>query len=196
MILAGGASTRMGRPKPLLDLAGQSILERVRSKLDTICSEIILVTHKPTDFIDCDLKIVQDLVPVRGPLGGLATGLFYAQYQWAIVLACDLPFLKLELLNLLARQALASPQGPRAVIPYHAAGWEPLVAAYSKACYKITRRLLDKGNASLLDLKDNGVPFQIIPEEDLREIDPDLSSFNNLNTPEDLARAREIFSKN
>ena len=185
----------MGRPKAQLELAGQTILERVRLKLATICREIILVTHKPTDFMDCDPKIVQDIIPDRGPLGGLVTGLFYARYPWTIVLACDLPFIKLELLDLLARRALAASEGPRVVIPYHPAGWEPLVAAYSRNCFKIARRLLDQENASLLDLKDNGVPFQIISEDDLKKTDPDLSSFNNLNTPEDLAKAREIFDK-
>jgi len=195
LILAGGASQRMGRPKAQVELSGQTILDRIRSKLTPICREIILATNRPTDFFDCDLEIVQDLVPGRGPLGGLATGLFFAHYPWTLVMACDLPFVKPELLTLLAQKALTAPHGPRALIPQHAAGWEPLVAVYSKSCLKAALKLLAHERPRLQDLRRQGVVFQFVTEEELVKFDPDLISFINLNTPEDLERARDLLGE-
>ncbi|MBW1709766.1 MAG: molybdenum cofactor guanylyltransferase [Deltaproteobacteria bacterium] len=192
LILAGGASLRMGQPKAQMRLSGQTILERVRSKLTPICREIIIVTNRPTDLLEYDLEIVQDLVLNRGPLGGLTTGLFYAHYPWTMVLACDLPFVKIELLSFLAQKTLAARQGPHALIPQHQAGWEPLVAAYSKSCLKSALKLLSLQRSRLYDLKRCGVFFELVPEEELRKLDPDLTSFININTPEDFERARDF----
>ncbi|MBW2091884.1 MAG: molybdenum cofactor guanylyltransferase [Deltaproteobacteria bacterium] len=194
LILAGGASRRMGQPKAQLELSGQKIFERVRSKLAPICQEIILVTNRPTDFLDCDLEIVQDLVLGRGPLGGLATGLLYAHYPWSLALACDLPFVKTEILDYLAQRALAASPGPRALIPEHKAGWEPLVAVYSKSCLKAALKLLSHKRPRLNDLRYNGVFFERVTEEELRKLDQDLISFINLNTPEELEWARDKFA--
>ena len=190
LILAGGASKRMGRPKAHLELDGRTILERVRAVLAPKVSRLLVVTNQPTDYLDVDLEIARDLVPGQGPLGGLATGLFYTRTDWALLLACDLPFVRPEVVDYLARTALEKTAGARALIPYHAKGWEPLLAAYGRGCYPAARRLLRSGG-SLLDLRDAGVRVQAVDEETLRGLDPDLESFINLNTPEDLARAQE-----
>ena len=185
----------MGKPKAQIKLSGQTILERVRAKLTPLCREIILVTNQPTDFLEYDLEIVQDLIPGRGPLGGLATGLLHAHYPWALVLACDLPFVKLPLLDYLAQKALAAPPGPRAVIPRHSAGWEPLVAVYSKSCLKPAHKLLSLKNSRINDLKNCGVFFEFVPEGELLKLDGQLLSFVNLNTPEDLERAKKLLAE-
>lgn len=195
LILAGGASQRMGRPKAQLELAGQTLVERVREKLEPLCRELIIVTKQPTDFINIDLMVVSDLVPRRGPLGGLVTGLFYAHYPWSIVLACDLPFVNEDLLHLLIKRAVNGKGGSRAVIPKHTAGWEPLVACYSKDCLPWARKLLLKENPSLLDLKENGVRVDMLSEEEMVRLDPKLDSFVNINTPEDFELAEELLKK-
>jgi len=191
LILAGGASKRMGRPKARLMLDGQTILERVRAVMAPMVSRILVVTNRPSDYLDLDLEIVRDLAPGQGPLGGLATGLFYTRTDWALLLACDLPFVKPELIGYLARTAAKTPAGARALIPHHAKGWEPLLAAYGRGCYATARELLSRPGGSLLDLRDAGVRVKAVEEDTLRSLDPELTSFINLNTPEDLAWARE-----
>lgn len=191
LILAGGASRRMGRPKFLMELGGMPLLSRVISQAAPFCREIILVTQKPTDFLDYNLKIVRDLEPGLGPLGGLATGLFYMQSPWALTLACDLPFLHAPLIDLLIRQVGAGKaSGPRAFVPRTADGWQPLVAMYSKECLTVARRLLGNRRRKIEDLREHGVHWQAIGEADLRAVDPELTSFINLNTPDDIERAR------
>ncbi|MFH1091104.1 MAG: molybdenum cofactor guanylyltransferase, partial [Pseudomonadota bacterium] len=108
IILAGGESRRMGRSKAFLEIGGQPLVARVVSTMVKVCREVMIVTKNPLDYLDFDLKIVRDLVPGQGPLGGLATGLFYAHYDWALAVGCDLPFLQAALLANLAERALSS----------------------------------------------------------------------------------------
>ncbi len=190
LVLAGGDSRRMGRPKAGLEVGGQSLIGRVLNQLRPICGEVMLVTRHPVDFIDFKVKIVRDLVPGQGPLGGLATGLFYARHPWALTVACDLPFLHGPLLAHLAGKTANLPQGPRAIVPRTRDGWQPLVAVYSRDCLKPALRYLAQGRRKLDDLQIRGVHWEAVDEEELREIDGNLLSFTNINTPEDLDLAR------
>jgi len=181
----------MGRPKAHLELGGRTILERVREVLAPAVSRILVVTSRPTDFLNVDLEIVRDLAPGLGPVGGLATGLFYARTDWVLLLACDLPFVRPELVDYLARRASETKPGARALIPRHAKGWEPLLAAYARGCQTTARKLMLRPNSSLLDLGDAGVRIEAVDEATLRGLDPELASFVNLNTPQDLEQAEE-----
>jgi len=180
----------MGRPKAGLDLGGRSLLDRVIDTLTPLCREIIIVTRRPSEFLDYDLTIVRDLKPGQGPLGGLATGLLFAHYPWALTLACDLPFLSRDLLAHLIRKALATPAGPRAVVPRTQAGWEPLIAVYARNCLPRAQELLARDRHKLYELRSGGVRWEEVSEAELRSIDPGLTSFMNVNTPEDLLQAR------
>jgi len=182
----------MGRPKAGLELGGKPLVHHVLETASSICREIILVTGRITELLDFRHKIVRDLVPGQGPLGGLASGLFYARYPLALTLACDLPFLQASLLALLAREASNAPSGPLAVVPRTSSGWEPLVAVYSKDCLPIIQKLLADGRRKVEDLRIPAVRWREIPENDLRAVDPDLSSFINVNTPGDLERVRAV----
>jgi len=180
----------MGRSKAGLELGGKSLINHVLEKAAGICREIILVTAHITEYLDFHHKIVRDLLPGQGPLGGLATGLFYARYPLALTLACDLPFLQTPLLARLVQEASQAPPGPLAVVPRTRFGLEPLVAVYSKDCLPIIQKVLAGGRHKFEDLKSPAVHWREIPEEDLRAVDPELSSFVNVNTPGDLERAR------
>ena len=180
----------MGRSKAGLELGGESLINRVLKILTPICQEVIVVTRRPSDFLDLDVMVVRDLVPGQGPLGGLATGLFYARQAWALALACDLPFLRPSLLGHLARKALAAPRGPRSVVPRTEGGWEPLLAVYSRDCLPKIREVLDKGGRKLYELRTQGVTWQEVGLDELRAVDQDLVSFFNINTPDDLEQAK------
>lgn len=190
LILAGGKSRRMGRPKADLDLGGDSLIKRVIDSVKPLCQEIIIVTNKPTDFLELNFKTVRDLVPGQGPLGGLATGLFYSRSRWTLAVACDLPFLNENVLIKLVETAMAAKRGPRAIVPRTEAGWQPLVAAYSRECIGPARDLLSRGGKKLDDLRNNGVIWVDLPEAEIRGADPELVGFTNINTPDELEQAR------
>ncbi|MEW6265485.1 MAG: molybdenum cofactor guanylyltransferase [Thermodesulfobacteriota bacterium] len=190
IILVGGDSRRMGRPKSALDLGGRTLVNRVVERLAPLCLEVLLVAKRPLDFLDSDLRIVRDLEVGQGPLGGLSTGLFYARTAWTLVAACDLPFLQPRLLNLLAEKALGAPPGPRAFVPRTTGGWHPLLAVYSKACLAPIQACLTRGIRKVDDLRFHGLKWIALEEAELKASDPELVSFVNVNTPEELAAAR------
>ena len=190
VILAGGQSKRMGRTKATLEIGGISLLQRVANHVASICREVIIVTRDPAALADMDYRIVKDLIPGQGPLGGVATGLFYARFPWCLLTACDLPFLRREFLERLAVLTRDAPRGPRALVPQTPDGWQPLVAAYHKECLKPAQRLLAQGERKLDDLRDHGVIWQSIPADSFRDVDPHLETFINVNTPDELEMAR------
>ena len=108
-ILAGGASSRMGRDKSRLVLDGQTLVERVATTLFAVTNTVSLVANSPTGTqtgtqtnLDYDLPTVRDVYEKWGALGGLHAALTSCRADWAAVVACDLPFVTGELLVRLA----------------------------------------------------------------------------------------------
>ena len=190
IILAGGQSKRMGRTKAMLEIGGVSLLERVAGHLASVCQEVIIVTRDPAGLANMDYRIVKDMAPSQGPLVGVTTGLFYARYPWSLITACDLPFLKREFLAKLAELTREITRGPKAIVPQTPDGWQPLVAAYHKDCLKPAQRLLAQGERKLDNLRDHGVKWISIPADSFRDVDPELESFINVNTPDEYEKAR------
>ena len=190
IVLAGGDSRRMGMPKADLDLGGRTLITRVLDQLEPLCAEVMIVGRSMTDMIESDHKLVRDLVPGLGPLGGLVTGLFYARYAWTLVAACDLPFLDRGVLELIITEALRAPAGPRAVVPKTECGWQPLIAAYSKTCLGPARKALNAGLRKVDALKNHGIIWHSLTTDHPRDSDNALNPFINLNTPAELAQAR------
>ena len=195
LVLAGGESRRMGRPKAGLEIGGRPLVGRVLESLRPFCSDLIIVARRPSGFLDWGVRVVRDLVVGQGPLGGLVTGLFYARTPWSLVAACDIPFLKPEVVELLVEAIQGQGAGPRAVVPRTPGGWQPLAAAYSRDCQAPARRLLEAGGRKVDDLRNWGVVWQDLPEKTIRTRDPELVSFFNINTPSELSEARGAFQK-
>lgn len=191
VILAGGLSTRYGgENKAFLRVGGARILDRLFAAYTDFFNEIILVTNNPLEFLEWDAMIVSDLFPVRSSLTGIHAGLFYASNPFAFFTACDTPFLKKEVIATVLEHI-----DPAAdlVIPQTSAGLEPLCAAYSKRCLKPAEDHL-RMNKLKIQMALNKCRIKRIPEERLRARDPDLVSFFNVNTPQDLARAEELLA--
>jgi molybdopterin-guanine dinucleotide biosynthesis protein A len=191
VILAGGLSTRYGgENKAFLRVGGARILDRLFAAYTDLFDEIILVTNNPLEFLEWDVMIVSDLFPVRSSLTGIHAGLFYASNPFAFFTACDTPFLKKEVIATVLEHI-----DPAAdlVVPQTSAGLEPLCAAYSKRCLKPAEDHL-RLNKLKIQMALNKCRIKRIPEERLRARDPDLVSFFNVNTPQDLARAEELLA--
>jgi molybdopterin-guanine dinucleotide biosynthesis protein A len=191
VILAGGLGTRYGgENKAFLKVGGVRILDRLFDLFSELFDEIILVANRPRDFLEWDALIVPDIFPVRSSLTGIHAGLFYASHPFAFFSACDTPFLKREIIETVLSEIKP---GADLVLPRTSAGFEPLCAAYSRRCLKPAENHLRENKFKIkLALKDCRI--KTIPEDQLRAKDPDLVSFFNVNTPQDLARAEQMLS--
>ncbi len=189
VILSGGLSTRFnGRNKALIEIGGNRILDRLYSIFSELFDEIILVTNDPLKFIRWDLMIVTDIFPVRSSLTGIHAGLFYMKNQFAFFSACDTPFLKKELVTKLLEKI---EPGQDIVMPETTAGMEPLCAVYSKRCLNTAANHIRQDKFKIqLALRSHRL--KKIPESLLRKADPELVSFFNINTPEDLEKAQQM----
>jgi len=187
VILAGGQSRRMGANKAFLEVGGRAIIERVIEKVSLVGQEIILVTDSPDEYAHLDYSVVPDVYPGKGSLGGIYSGLTAASNRYALVVACDMPFLNVQLLHYMA--ALA----PRhdIVVPRTEQGTEPLHALYSKACLAAIEPLLQRNNLRIIALYPQ-VRVRYVEQEEIEALDPQFLSFFNVNSPDDLRWAREM----
>ena len=189
MILAGGENSRFsGRNKALLSIGGKRILDRIYDVFTILFDQVILVTNDPIQYLEWDLDIVTDIFPIRSSLTGIHTGLFYTATPYAFFAACDIPFLKKELIEFLINSVKPNVD---IVIPETSKGFEPLFSVYSKRCFKPIEAQLEKKIHQIQRIF-HKVRVKKIPEDILRAIDPDLVSFYNINTPEDLAKAQQV----
>ena len=189
VILAGGLSTRYaGENKAFLRVGGMRILDRLFAVYGELFDEIILVTNNPGEFLNWDALIVTDIFPVRSSLTGIHAGLFYARHPFAFFSGCDTPFLKKEVVETVLDSL---EPGIDLVIPQTSAGLEPLCAAYSQRCLKAAEEHILQ-NKFKIQMALSGKRIKKIPEDVLRQKDPQLRSFFNVNSPEDLARAERI----
>ena len=189
VILAGGMNTRFfGQDKAFLSVGGKRIFDHLYSIFNDLFEDIILVTNDPHKYLEWDINIVTDLFPVRSSLTGIHTGLFYTLNPFAFFAACDTPFLKKELVETIVNSI---EPGVDIVIPETPAGLEPLCAVYSKECLKpVEQHIIQKKFKIQQLLQKRRV--KKIPEKILREKDPDLISFFNINTPQDQEKAEKM----
>jgi molybdopterin-guanine dinucleotide biosynthesis protein A len=187
VILAGGKSLRMGRDKAFLELGGTAVIERVISALGGITERLIIVTDDPLKYAGYGLETASDIYPGVGVLGGIHTGLSYMREDSGFFCACDMPFINPDLVKfIIEKRGRAS-----AAVPRVGGELEPLFAVYSKNCLKPAEDAIKAGEKRIISFFDN-IKVKEIPEAEIKSIDPDLLSFMNLNTPEDLKRAGAI----
>ncbi len=130
---------------------------------------------------------VVDLYPGKGALGGLYTGLMSATTYYSLFVACDMPFLNHALLRYLIDIA----PGFDIVMPVLNGFFEPLHAIYSKDCLIETKKLIDQDNLVIIELLDM-VNTRYVEEDEIKKFDPDFLSFFNINTRDDLAKAKSM----
>lgn len=188
VILAGGKNSRFsGKNKALVRIGGKRILDRIYEVFTILFDKIILVTNDPVQYMEWDFDIVTDIFPIRSSLTGIHTGLFYITTPYAFFVACDIPFIRKELIEILLDGV---EPGIDIVIPETSKGVEPLCSVYSKRCFKPIEEQLEKKSLKIQRVFQK-VRVKKIPEDILRTIDPDLVSLYNINTPDDLARAKQ-----
>ncbi len=186
IILAGGKNLRMGKNKAFLEVNGERIIDRTKNLFLELFDEVLLVTNSLPDYLDLNLRMVADLYAGKGALGGIYTGLFHASHSHAFVAACDMPFLNKDLI----RHLIDLSPGYDIVIPKTQDGWQPLHAIYSQKCLPFMEDLIRKDNLKIIDFF-HRVKKREVPTEEILPLDPNLASFLNANTPEELARIKD-----
>ena len=179
-----------GSPKALLPFGGRPLIEHISETLRSVLSDCLVVTNTPELYGSLGLPMVGDVFPDGGSLGGLYSGLRAVSGDVALCVASDMPFLSAPLLRYLSERAGEAD----AVIPEASGGPQTLHAVYRKACLPAMERRLRAGQLKIGDLLDD-LRVVRVSASDLRPFaDPDLA-FMNLNTPEDLARARALWDR-
>ena len=187
VILAGGASSRMGTDKAHLAWGSRTLIAHVIETLRPVVNEVIVAVKDARKFCGLNAKVVEDLVPDAHALGGLYTGLVLASHERCLACACDAPFLNPRLVRFLVEQAV----GYDLVIPRTAHGLQPLHAVYAKSALPAIEQQLHRQQWDLCALVPK-VRAKIIEPALMAPYDPEGLSCFNLNTPEDYAQACRV----
>ena len=186
-ILAGGLARRMrGANKATLRVGERRIIDRQLALLQRIADPVFVVANDREGFADLAVAVIPDLVPGTGALGGIYTAIVSSPHPRTLVVACDMPFLSLPLL-----QRLACPTQADLLIPRSARGYEPLCATWTRAAAHAIRRQIDRGAFKAALLVEE-LRVEEIGPENLASDDPHGLCFVNVNTPHDYERAQEL----
>ena len=150
IILCGGRSTRMGLPKAFLPFEGKTIIENLLDRFNCLFDEVFLVTNEPESFSHLSVNVVKDILPYRGPLCGILSGLLVASNTHAFVVACDMPLVDKKVI----RQMCSQRHDADVLVLSHENGVEPLLGLYAKSCIKSLEEALFSGNLTVSDLLD------------------------------------------
>lgn len=189
VILAGGQSQRLGRDKALLEVDGQPLIRRTVQLLSALGDDLIIVTNHPARYEPLALpaRLIPDEQPGFGALMGVYSGLKAARHPYALAVACDMPFLNLDLLGYMRSLV----EGQDVVIPRSGELLEPLHAIYGRACLPAMKRKLDQGCRQVIAFFPE-VRVRHVEEDEIRRFDPQSLSFVNVNTLEDWVRVRAL----
>lgn len=190
IILAGGRSSRLGRDKASELLLGRSLLQHVIDRVAPLVQELIIVRAPNQQLPPIEspraVQVIEDAYPGTGPLGGIYSGLLAAVAERCLAVACDMPLLSPPLLQELQRRAAAC-DVVMPVLEYP----EPLHAVYARICLQPMRARLDAGQLKITGFL-RAVHVCYMRDTECRTLDPDLRSFINTNTEDDLRRAEVL----
>lgn len=190
-ILAGGKNSRLGgKNKALIKIDTFSIIEKNIECMEKLFDEIIIVSNKPQDFafLNNSIKIVPDLIKNIGPLGGIYTSLYYSKKQSVFITPCDMPFLNVDLINLIIQNYytckcdIFAPRINRNIEPLHAIYNKSILEKLYNYIIKTNnysiRGFYKKVNVHFLDLENNEI---------------NNKAFTNINTIDDIKSLKDKF---
>jgi molybdopterin-guanine dinucleotide biosynthesis protein A len=197
-IQAGGQSSRMGEDKALKPFLGRPLIQRVVERLSPVADELIVTTNRPDDyrFLDTStgsvrsLRLVADLRPGRGALGGLYTAIASASRSLVAVAACDMPFASAMLLRAAGR--ILVEEEVDVVIPKSEEGYEPLHAVYRReTCLPAIEAAIEADQWKMIVWFPQ-VKVRVLTPEEIKGYDASGLAFWNVNTPEEFSKAETI----
>jgi molybdopterin-guanine dinucleotide biosynthesis protein A len=180
----------MGEDKALKPFLGRPLIQRVIERLSPIADEIIVTTNHPDDYRFLDLRLLPDLKPGRGALGGLYTAIASATHPIVAVVACDMPFASATLIKAMTK--LLIQKEADVVIAKSEEGFEPIHAVYRReTCLPAIESSIEADQWKVIAWFPQ-VKVHILSPEDVRRFDPSGLAFWNVNTPEEFAKAEGL----
>jgi molybdopterin-guanine dinucleotide biosynthesis protein A len=188
----------MGEDKALKPFLGRPLIQRVIERLSWIADELIVTTNRPEDYAFLNttagsakrLRLVPDLKPGRGALGGLYTAIASAAQPIVAVVACDMPFASAKLIETAA--GIMDNEGTDVVIARSGEGFEPLHAVYRRdTCLPAIESAIEADQWKVVAWFPQ-VKVRVLTPEEIKSADPDGLAFWNVNTPEEFARAEDL----
>jgi len=189
-ILAGGKSSRMGSDKAWLSFGSETLLERMVRRLRAGFPHIAIVKAAGQPIPDVQCPILEDLLPERGPIGGLYTALKNLEGEKCLIVSCDLPFVCPHFLRHLAEMPLEGD----AIVPEWAGWLQPLQAIYGKTALPMVDSQIRAGRLQMRELL-GWLKVRIVQEEEILPFDPHGLTFQNINTPETYMEAIRLMGK-
>ncbi len=180
VVLAGGASRRMGRNKAFLELAGRPLIAHVLDRMAEVCQELLIVANDVPRYAGLGVRVVPDVFPNVGVLGGLHAGLQAARHDLILAVGCDMPFLNPALLRAFAAWA----EGYDVAALRQEEQVETLHAAYRRTSLPAMEAAIRAGERRIISFFPD-VRVRYIAPEEAEMLDPGLRSFRNVNTPEE-----------
>lgn len=186
VIQAGGKSSRMGEDKGLIQFGKYRLVEYILDQVSGLGAKNFIVSNQPQSYFEFGLPVYSDIYPDIGALGGFHTILSYLQTDFAIVLACDMPFINLGLINYMLSLAPEFDIVIPHLLPNGYA--EPFRAVYSKKCLQAVETAIRENKRRVISFFED-VRVRYIDAEEIHRFDPNERSLFNVNTPEDLQEA-------
>jgi len=183
IVLCGGRSTRMGRDKAGLPFGDETLASRVARLVGQVVGDVVLVAREG-QVLPVGLEAVRDPAEGLGPLAGIAVGLEAVRGERAFVAACDMPLLR----PTVVRRLLDLSEGYEAVVPLIDGFAMTTCAVYSRTTAALAAALVAERRLRPLFLVER-VRTRYVGGEHFTDIDPDLESFRDCNTPERYAEA-------
>ncbi len=190
VVVAGGKSSRMGRPKALLPFAGEPLIAHIVRKLSSVFAETVVVAAPDQELPELPAVLVRDEVAYQGPVSGIYHGLKAITKNVGFVTSCDAPFLNLQLIAHL----LAQISDCDVVVPYWQDRFQPLHAVYRNCVAPLLKEQLERHELRPIFLYDK-VRTRKIKEDEIRRLDPEGLSFLNMNSPAEYQAALQLWSK-
>jgi molybdenum cofactor guanylyltransferase len=186
VILCGGKSRRMGRPKEFLVYADMTFIEHQINLVSQTFEEFFLVASDPDVFSHLGVKVVKDVVSDQGPLGGILSGLLACRTPQAFVMACDMPLIDGRLI----RKLYSESANCDACVLAHDQHVEPLFGIYARSCIKPIESLMASGRLKMQNLlSEISLKTFHVPEREAA--DDRLPAYFNVNSPQDYSRLLE-----
>lgn len=182
-ILAGGKSRRMGgADKALIKVDGVPMIERVVKAVTPWVEETVIIANTPEAYEHIGLPVYRDIVTGMGPLSGLVTAFDILDTNELLLVACDMPFVTTEMIRFIISCANRGGDG---VIPFADGREQGLLAVYRKPAIEKIRTRIEEGTIQFNEFR-SGLEKSTIGEEELRIVDPELKSFININSPDEI----------
>ena len=184
VVLTGGKSLRMGRPKALLPFDDEPLIAHIVRRLSRVFAEIVVVAAPDQELPPLPAALVRDDIAYQGPVSGIYHGLKAANREVCFVTSCDAPFLNLMLISHLVSQI----SDWDVVVPFWEERFQPLHAVYRRSVVALLHEQLERSDLRPISLYPK-VRTREIYEDEVRRFDPEGLSFLNMNTPQDYQAA-------